>query len=207
MDLQVDLNGLKLSNPVMTASGTFGYAAEYKDLVDLNGLGAIIVKGLSLNPSTGNPEPRVVETPCGMLNAVGLENVGLKAFVDAKLPFLCTLKPPVLVNIYGKTMEDYETLASELNRISGNAGVEVNITCPNVPCQCDRLPFRSCHKTRGPSNGMAGCRERRGPRGGCRGDHDGNRRPGVPHGRSFSRTGRDGESDGHRYPGLGHPGA
>jgi dihydroorotate dehydrogenase (NAD+) catalytic subunit len=132
MDLSVDLNGLVLKNPVMTASGTFGYAVEYRDLVDLDGLGGIIVKGLSLHPSTGNPNPRVVETACGMLNAVGLENVGLKSFVTDKLPFLRTLRTPVLVNIYGKTVEEYRQLAAELDRLPGIAGVEVNISCPNV---------------------------------------------------------------------------
>ncbi|MFH1152222.1 MAG: dihydroorotate dehydrogenase [Pseudomonadota bacterium] len=132
MDLQVDLNGLKLQNPVITASGTFGYAKEYKDLIDLDSLGAIIVKGLSLKPSLGNPNPRVVETACGLLNAVGLENVGLEIFRSEKLPFFRTLKPPVLVNIYGKSMEEYELLAFELDRLPGVAGVEVNISCPNV---------------------------------------------------------------------------
>lgn len=132
MDLSVDINGLKLSNPVMTASGTFGYAAEYKDLVNLNGLGAIIVKGLSLEPSTGNPSPRVVETACGLLNAVGLENVGVKAFIRDKLPFLKTLAPPVFVNIYGKKIEEYGELASIINTLDGIAGIEVNISCPNV---------------------------------------------------------------------------
>lgn len=132
MDLSVDINGLKLSNPVMTASGTFGYAAEYKDLVNLNGLGAIIVKGLSLEPSTGNPSPRVVETACGLLNAVGLENVGVKAFIRDKLPFLNALAPPVFINIYGKKIEEYGELASIINTLDGIAGIEVNISCPNV---------------------------------------------------------------------------
>ncbi|MBF0242470.1 MAG: dihydroorotate dehydrogenase, partial [Desulfamplus sp.] len=90
MDLSVDINGIKLKNPVITASGTFGYASEYKDLINLNELGAIIVKGLSLQPSIGNPSPRVVETACGLLNAVGLENVGVDAFIRDKLPFLRT---------------------------------------------------------------------------------------------------------------------
>ncbi len=132
MDLSVDINGLRLSNPVLTASGTFGYAAEYKDLVNLNGLGAIIVKGISLEPSTGNPPPRVVETTCGLLNAVGLENVGINAFIRDKLPFLKTLIPPVFVNIYGKKIEEYGELASIINTLDGIAGIEVNISCPNV---------------------------------------------------------------------------
>ncbi|MBF0229594.1 MAG: dihydroorotate dehydrogenase [Desulfamplus sp.] len=132
MNLSVDINGVKLANPVMTASGTFGYAAEYKDLVNLNELGGIIVKGLSLEPSTGNPSPRVVETACGLLNAVGLENVGVKAFIRDKLPFLKTLKPPIFVNIYGKKIEEYGELAAILNTLDTIAGIEVNISCPNV---------------------------------------------------------------------------
>jgi len=132
MNLSVDINGVKLTNPVMTASGTFGYASEYKDLVNLNGLGGIIVKGLSLKPSTGNPSPRVVETACGLLNAVGLENVGVKAFIKEKLPFLRSLSTPVFVNIYGKQIEEYGELAAIINTLDGVAGIEVNISCPNV---------------------------------------------------------------------------
>lgn len=132
MDLSVDINGLKLRNPVITASGTFGYAAEYKDVVDLDALGGIVVKGLSLYPSIGNPVPRVAETPCGLLNAVGLENVGLERFVAEKLPFLQTLSTPVFVNIYGKTVDEYRRLAGQVDRLSGIAGIEVNISCPNV---------------------------------------------------------------------------
>ena len=132
MDLSVKLGGIRLDNPVMTASGTFGYAAEYRKVMDLNSLGGIIVKGLSLEPCIGNPSPRVVETPCGLLNAVGLENVGVKKFVTDKLPFLKTLGPPVFVNIYGKTIGDYQRLASILESEDGIAGLEVNISCPNV---------------------------------------------------------------------------
>ena len=116
----------------MTASGTFGYAAEFKSLIDLTRLGAVIVKGLSLEPSKGNPPPRIVETPCGMLNAIGLENVGLEAFISKKLPFLSKLKIPVLANIYGHTIEAYAGLAERLNDQEAVAGVEVNISCPNV---------------------------------------------------------------------------
>jgi len=131
-DLKVDIGRLTLQNPVMTASGTFGYAREFDDLVDLNRLGAIIVKGLSLDPTKGNPPPRIVETPCGMLNAIGLENVGLQAFVRDKLPFLRSLQPPVIVNIYGKLENDYARLAARLDEIPEIAGIEVNISCPNV---------------------------------------------------------------------------
>ena len=132
INLSVDIGGITLSNPIMTASGTFGYAGEYKDLVDLNSLGGIIVKGLSVKPSTGNPSPRVVETPCGLLNAVGLENIGARRFVSEKLPFLKTLSVPVFVNIYGKHVDEYAELASLMDGLQGIAGVEVNISCPNV---------------------------------------------------------------------------
>jgi dihydroorotate dehydrogenase (NAD+) catalytic subunit len=131
-DLSVKLGNLELQNPVMTASGTFGYGKEFKDLVDLNRLGGVIVKGLSLQPSKGNPPPRIAETPCGMLNAIGLENVGLEAFLREKTPFLKTLKTPVLVNIYGTDVDAYTELAARLNDIDTVAGIEVNISCPNV---------------------------------------------------------------------------
>jgi len=116
----------------MTASGTFGYGREFADLIDLNRLGAIIVKGLSLEPSKGNPPLRIVETRCGMLNAIGLENVGLEAFVKEKIPFLQKLATPTLVNIYGRTKEEYAELAARLEDIEAISGIEVNISCPNV---------------------------------------------------------------------------
>jgi len=131
-DLNVRIGKLDLQNPVMTASGTFGYAEEFSDVVDLNRLGGIIVKGLSLEPSTGNPPPRIVETPCGMLNAIGLENVGIERFIREKLPFLQTLSPPVIVNIYGKSIEEYAAMAKRLDDVEAVAGIEVNISCPNV---------------------------------------------------------------------------
>ncbi len=131
-DLSVNVGGIELKNPVMTASGTFGYAGEFDDFVDLNRLGAIIVKGLSLKPSMGNPPPRIVETPCGMLNAIGLENVGLASFVEEKLLFLKQLSTPVFINIYGKDVREYAELASRINDIEEIAGIEVNISCPNV---------------------------------------------------------------------------
>lgn len=131
-DLSVNIGGLELKNPVMTASGTFGYASEFENLVDLNRLGAVIVKGLSLKPSMGNPPPRIVETPCGMLNAIGLENVGFTSFVEEKLPFLKELSTPIIINIYGKDVREYAELASRINDIKEIAGIEVNISCPNV---------------------------------------------------------------------------
>ena len=131
-NLSVDIGGIKLKNPVMTASGTFSYGAEFKDLMDLNRLGGIIVKGLSLKPSKGNPPPRIVETPCGMLNAIGLENVGIEAFIEDKLPFLKTLDTPIFANIYGQTIEEYARLAERIEAVEGIAGIELNISCPNV---------------------------------------------------------------------------
>jgi dihydroorotate dehydrogenase (NAD+) catalytic subunit len=124
--------GLELSNPVLTASGTFGYGREFDHLMDLNRLGAIVVKGLSLEPAAGNPPPRIVETPCGMLNAIGLENVGIDAFLAVKLPFLSGLDVPVIVNIYGRTMSDYAELARRLDDSEDVDAIEINISCPNV---------------------------------------------------------------------------
>ena len=117
---------------VMTASGTFGYAREFEHLVDLNRLGAIVVKGLSLKPEKGNRPPRIVETSCGMLNAIGLENVGIEAFIKEKLPFLKGIQTPVIVNIYGKESLEYGELAARVDGIEEVAGIEVNISCPNV---------------------------------------------------------------------------
>lgn len=131
-DLKTNIGGIELENPVMTASGTFGYAMEFKELVDLNRLGGIIVKGLSLKPSMGNKPPRIVETACGMLNAIGLENVGIEAFVKEKLPFLKKLSTPVFTNIYGKSISDYALLAARIDKLNEIAGIEVNISCPNV---------------------------------------------------------------------------
>lgn len=131
-DLSVDIGGLVLQNPVMTASGTFGYAMEFKSLVALDKLGGTIVKGLSLKPSKGNPPPRIAETSCGMLNAIGLENVGLDQFIEKKVPFLSRLEVPVIANIYGTTIEAYAELARRLNPVNAVSGIEVNISCPNV---------------------------------------------------------------------------
>ncbi len=130
--MAVAIGGLKLQNPVMTASGTFGYGREFSLLVDLNRLGGIVVKGLALAPVKGNRPPRIVETPCGMLNAIGLENVGIDAFAAEKLPFLKTLTVPVVANIYGTRIEEYAALAERIDALEGVAGVEVNISCPNV---------------------------------------------------------------------------
>jgi dihydroorotate dehydrogenase (NAD+) catalytic subunit len=131
-NLSVEIGRLRLRNPVMTASGTFGYGEEYAPYVDLDRLGAIVVKGLSLKPRMGNPPPRIVETPCGMLNAVGLQNVGVNAFIREKLPFLTQFDLPVIANIFGESVEEYGKVAEILSQASGVHGLEVNISCPNV---------------------------------------------------------------------------
>ena len=131
-NLNVNIGNLQLKNPVMTASGTFGYGAEFSALVDLRRLGAIVVKGISLAPRAGNPPPRIVETACGMLNAIGLENVGLEQFLSDKMPWLRTLRSPIIVNILGDSIEEYAELAGALSAAPGISGLEVNISCPNV---------------------------------------------------------------------------
>ena len=131
-NLSVEIGRLRLRNPVMTASGTFGYGEEYAPYVDLSRLGAIVVKGLSLKPRMGNPPPRIVETPCGMLNAVGLQNVGVNAFIREKLPFLHPFDLPVIANIFGESVEEYVKVAEILSQASGVHALEVNISCPNV---------------------------------------------------------------------------
>lgn len=124
--------GLRFKNPVMTASGTFGYGSEFAPYTDLEKLGAIVVKGLSLYPRQGNPGPRIVETPCGMLNAIGLQNVGVDDFIEKKLPLLKGVKTHVIANIFGETVEDYMEVARRLDGARGLSALEVNISCPNV---------------------------------------------------------------------------
>ncbi|BDD88026.1 dihydroorotate dehydrogenase [Desulfofustis limnaeus] len=131
-DLRVNIGSLVLQNPVMTASGTFGYAREFESLVNLHRLGAVIVKGISLHPRRGNPPQRIVETPCGMLNAIGLQNVGVERFISEKMPYLRNLAVPVIVNILGDTVEEYREITERLALIEGIAALEVNISCPNV---------------------------------------------------------------------------
>lgn len=131
-DLAVDIGALRLNNPVLTASGTFGYAEEFASLVDLKRLGGVVVKGISLKPRPGNPPPRIVETPCGMLNAIGLENVGVERFLAEKMPFLRDCGCRVIVNILGDTVEEYALLAEQLSQATGIDALEVNISCPNV---------------------------------------------------------------------------
>lgn len=135
-ELAVTLTGpkhtLSLKNPVMTASGTFGYGMEFARFGDLATLGGIIVKGISLKPRHGNPCPRIAETPCGMLNSIGLQNDGLEAFRDHKLPQLPWKDVPIIVNMYATSAEEFGELAAELNAMEGVAALEVNISCPNV---------------------------------------------------------------------------
>ena len=132
VNMAVNLGRLKLKNPVMTASGTFGYGEEYADYVDLNRLGAIVVKGLSLKPRLGNPPPRIMETAGGMLNAIGLQNIGVDAFIAEKLPFLQKFDAKVIANIYGETYAEYIKVAKKLSMAKGVHALEINVSCPNV---------------------------------------------------------------------------
>ncbi|HIJ97420.1 MAG TPA: dihydroorotate dehydrogenase [Desulfuromonadales bacterium] len=131
-DMTVNLAGIPLRNPVMTASGTFGYGEEFAEYVDLESIGAMVTKGLSLKARAGNPTPRIVETPGGMLNAIGLQNVGIDAFIAKKIPFLRTVDTPVIANFFGATIDEYAEMARRLDQIPELAGLEVNISCPNV---------------------------------------------------------------------------
>ncbi|MFC1718494.1 dihydroorotate dehydrogenase [Candidatus Poribacteria bacterium] len=132
IDLCVDLAGIQMKNPVMVASGTFGCGEEYDEFIDLRELGAIVTKSVTLLPRAGNPPPRIVETPAGMLNAIGLQNVGLERFISEKMPFLRKVGVPVIASISGKDIREYVELAAKLSEVEGIAGLEVNISCPNV---------------------------------------------------------------------------
>jgi dihydroorotate dehydrogenase (NAD+) catalytic subunit len=131
VNLEVKIGKMTLKNPVMTASGTFGYGEEYAEFVDLNRLGAVVVKGLSLLPKQGNPPPRVVETASGMLNAIGLQNIGIKKFMQEKLPFLRRFDTSVIVNFFGDSIAEYAGAAELLSSAEGIHGLEMNISCPN----------------------------------------------------------------------------
>jgi dihydroorotate dehydrogenase (NAD+) catalytic subunit len=137
VDLSVQLapthqRGLLLANPVMTASGTFGYGIEYSELFDIQRLGAIVCKGTTSKPREGNPQPRLVETACGILNSVGLENVGVEAVIKEKAPIWANWRVPVIVNIAGETIDEYTEVAARLEGVAGVSGIEVNISCPNI---------------------------------------------------------------------------
>jgi dihydroorotate dehydrogenase (NAD+) catalytic subunit len=132
IDLTVNVGALRLSNPILAASGTFGYGVEFAHLVDLNRLGGIVVKGLSLEPIAGAPAPRLCETPSGMLNAVGLQNVGVRAFVADKLPALRQYRTAVIANVFGYTPDEYVSVIKILEDAEGLAAYEMNISCPNT---------------------------------------------------------------------------
>ncbi|MHC1701547.1 MAG: dihydroorotate dehydrogenase [Humidesulfovibrio sp.] len=132
MDLRVEFAGLVLKNPIITASGTFGFGLEFSSFGDLKRLGGIVVKGLSLKPREGNPMPRVAETPCGMLNAIGIQNPGVEAFLRDKLPLLPWRETAIIANMYACTVPEFGELAGVLSGEEGVAALEVNVSCPNV---------------------------------------------------------------------------
>jgi dihydroorotate dehydrogenase (NAD+) catalytic subunit len=132
VDLSVRIAGVRFSNPVLVASGTFGYGEEYNELINISKLGGIITKSVTSEPREGNPPPRTVETSCGMLNAIGLTNVGVDRFVKEKLPFLRKQKTKVIVNVAGSTIQEYVDVVRRLNRCRGIDMLEINISCPNV---------------------------------------------------------------------------
>ncbi|MGH9482249.1 MAG: dihydroorotate dehydrogenase, partial [Terriglobales bacterium] len=134
MDLSVEIAGLRLRNPILAASGTFGYGNEFEDMVNLAGLGGIVTKGLSRAPMPGNPSPRLFETAAGMLNSVGLQNIGAAAFVQTRLPRLRQLGVLVIANVFGETVEDYVEVIRTLNQGEGIAAYEINASCPNTAC-------------------------------------------------------------------------
>lgn len=131
-DLSVSIGKLKLKNPVMVASGTFGYGEEYRDLVDLDRLGAIVVKAVTLNPTPGNPPPRIVEVTGGMLNSIGLQNEGIDNFIEKKIPVIRQFGVPIIVNIAGSTVKEYKDLAVRLDKVDEVSAIEINVSCPNV---------------------------------------------------------------------------
>ena len=131
-DLSININGLSLKNPVLTASGTFGYGTEFQDFIDLERLGGFIVKGTTLKHREGNPYPRMAETPSGMLNAVGLQNKGVDYFIEHIYPTIKDIKSNILVNVSGSTVSDYVATAEKINALENIPGIELNISCPNV---------------------------------------------------------------------------
>jgi dihydroorotate dehydrogenase (NAD+) catalytic subunit len=153
MNLSVKIGKLELKNPVVTASGTFGYGEEYSEFFDLSRLGAVVMKGVSLKPMPGNPPPRIYETPCGMLNAIGLQNVGLKKFLKEKLPFIRRFDTRAIANVLGGTPAEYVKLARALDR-AGLDAIELNVSCPNVKkggmafCSDNRMLKRLVGKVR-----------------------------------------------------------
>jgi hypothetical protein len=132
MNLSVRIGKLKLQNPVLVASGTFGYGVEYSELVDLNQLGAVVVKGIQLEPVRGNPTPRTVEVASGLINAIGLQGPGVEGFIKECWPFLKSLKVPTIINIWGKTVEEYAEVARRFDALGGVGALELNVSCPNI---------------------------------------------------------------------------
>ena len=132
VNLECEIAGIKMKNPVMVASGTFGYGEEYSELIDLNKLGAIVTKSITVKKREGNPPPRIIETPSGMLNSIGLQNDGLKIFLEKHLPFLSKFKTPVIANIAGETAQEFKELATTLSKEKTVKALEINISCPNV---------------------------------------------------------------------------
>ena len=130
--LSVKIGRMTLKNPVMPASGTFGYGEEYSKLIDLNKLGAIVTKCVRLKPTLGNPPPRLAETPCGLIASVGLQSIGVEAFIKEKMPFLRRFNTRIIANIGGETVEEYVEIAERLNGVKGLDGLEVNVSCPNI---------------------------------------------------------------------------
>lgn len=132
MNLSVQIGKLTLQNPVTVASGTFGYGVEYAQLLDLNQLGAVVVKGIRLNPVRGNPTPRTAEVTSGMLNAIGLQGPGVDGFIKKYWPFLKGLKVPTIINIWGTTVEEYAEVARRFDALGGIGALELNVSCPNI---------------------------------------------------------------------------
>ena len=147
LDLSVDIaptrpGGFRLRNPVLVASGTFGYGTEYAGLVDIGALGAIVSKAITLRPRAGNPQPRIVETPAGMLNAIGLQNIGVQAVIHEKAPIWAKWQTPVIANIAGFSVDEYAELAGRLDAVAGVAAIELNISCPNVASEGESFGLR-----------------------------------------------------------------
>lgn len=141
-DFRVNLAGIELSTPILAASGPFGYGHEYMERIDSSALGAVIVKGISAEPWVGNPPPRLAETPAGLLNSIGLQNPGLQSFLKKDLPGLRSYSPRLIVNIVGKTVEDYCMVAAGLDGADGVDGLELNISCPNL--KAGGMAFGTC---------------------------------------------------------------
>ncbi|MCX7724092.1 MAG: dihydroorotate dehydrogenase [Thermodesulfovibrio sp.] len=137
--LEVKIGSLSFKNPVLTASGTFGYGLEYSQFIDLNLLGGIVVKGLSLKPKHGNPPPRIYETPCGMINSIGLQNIGFEAFKKEKLPFLKKFNTNIIVNFFGENLDEYIEIATLLDETEGVHALEMNVSCPNKDSEWRRM--------------------------------------------------------------------